>query len=141
MTQSDAYKELITVCVKKNSTILHKLIRWLQSANEQSLRACPFLIIDDEADKASVNTARNQTDDADGEPPRTAINRHVVNLLRLLPKAVYVGYTATPFANVLIDPSLEDLYSWDFIVALPKPHGHFGTERIFGRERLLGCSR
>ena len=69
---------------------------------------------------------------------RTAINKNIVQLLKLLPKAAYVGYTATPFANVFIDPrSPDDLYPGDFIVALPKPQGHFGTEQIFGRSRLL----
>jgi hypothetical protein len=124
--------------VKKNATILKRLTKWLKSASPESLRNCPFLVIDDEADEASVNTAPNQTysDPEDGD--RSKINKRLVELLKLLPKAAYIGYTATPFANVLIDPSSErDLYPRDFIVSLPKPAGHFGTEEIFGRERLL----
>lgn len=134
---SDKKHDKVLCVVKKNSAILKKLIAWLKSASPDVLRQCPFLIIDDEADEASVNTARNQSQSTPENVDRTAINRHLVTLLNMLPKAAYIGYTATPFANVLIDPRLGDLYPGDFIVSLPKPDGHFGTERIFGRERLL----
>lgn len=134
---SDKKHDKVLCVVKKNSTILKKLIAWLRSASPDVLRQCPFLIIDDEADEASVNTARNQAASDPEDMDRTAINRHLVTLLNMLPKAAYIGYTATPFANVLIDPRLGDLYPGDFIVSLLKPTGHFGTERIFGRERLL----
>jgi len=124
--------------VKKNATILKRLTSWLKSASPEVLRSCPFLVIDDEADEASVNTAPGQAYSDPEDADRSKINKRLVELLGLLPKAAYVGYTATPFANVLIDPSFEgDLYPRDFIVSLPKPEGHFGTEEIFGRERLL----
>ncbi|MCB9420128.1 MAG: Z1 domain-containing protein [Ardenticatenaceae bacterium] len=135
---SDKKHDKILCVVKKNSTILRKLITWLSSADRNILQHCPFLIIDDEADEASINTARNQANTDPENRDRSAINRHLVSLLRLLPKAAYIGYTATPFANVLIDPSYpNDLYPGDFIVSLPKPENHFGTEGIFGRARLL----
>ncbi|GAB4523321.1 MAG: Z1 domain-containing protein [Anaerolineae bacterium] len=134
---SDKKHDKVLCVVKKNSIILQKLRNWLQGASSDLLRECPFLVIDDEADEASINTARGQVDTPGDSRDRSAINRHLVQLLQLLPKAAYVGYTATPFANVFIDPTYEaDLYPKDFIVALPKPDGHFGTERIFGRERL-----
>lgn len=134
---SDKKHDKVLCVVKKNTRILRKLTEWLESATPDVLRQCPFLIIDDEADEASINTARNQATSVPETVDRTAINRHLVTLLKMLPKAAYIGYTATPFANVLIDPRLGDLYPSDFIVSLPKPDGHFGTERIFGRERLL----
>lgn len=130
------YDKMLCV-VKKNATILKKLIAWLKGASPDVLRRCPFLIIDDEADEASINTAKNQANTDPENRDRTAINRHLVSLLNMLPKAAYIGYTATPFASVLIDPRPGDLYPRDFIVALPKPDGHFGTEKIFGRDRLL----
>jgi hypothetical protein len=124
--------------IKKNSTVLRKMITWLKSASPDALRKCPFLIIDDEADEASVNTAKGQALKNAEDTDRTSINKHLVDLLKLLPKAAYIGYTATPFANIFIDPRSEnDLYPRDFIVALPKPLGHFGTEEIFGRARLV----
>jgi len=135
--RQDKHDKILCV-VKKNSHVLRKLIMWLRSADQNILQHCPFLIIDDEADEASPNTARNQVNADARNRERNAINRHLVNLLELLPKAAYIGYTATPFANVLIDPSYQhDLYPGDFIVSLPKPDDHFGTERIFGRTRLL----
>lgn len=135
---SDKKHDKVLCVVKKNTTVLRKLAEWLRTASPDVLRQCPFLIIDDEADEASPNTARNQASSTPEETERTAINRHLVNLLGLLPKAAYIGYTATPFANVLIDPRPNtDLYPGDFIVSLPKPDGHFGTEQIFGRARLL----
>lgn len=135
---SDKKHDKMLCVVKKNTAVLRKLTEWLRTASPDMLRQCPFLIIDDEADEASPNTARNQASSTPEEAERTAINRHLVNLLNLLPKAAYIGYTATPFANVLIDPrSPTDLYPGDFIVSLPKPDSHFGTEQIFGRARLL----
>lgn len=117
--------------VKKNGSRLRHLRGWLEGAQEAVLRNCPTLIIDDEADQASINTARDQN------RPST-INRRIRDLLGELPKAAYVGYTATPFANILIDPSVErDLYPRDFIVDLPRPAQYLGPETVFGREPLL----
>jgi len=116
--------------VKKNSGRLKRLHRWLTGARPEVLRACPVLIIDDEADQASPNSHPKPDE-------RTKINELIVKLLSDLPKAAYVGYTATPFANLFIDPSLpEDLYPRDFIVDLPRGKGYFGAEQIFGRAPL-----
>ena len=79
-------------------------------------------------DLASINTAKGNT--------RTTINRLILAILSALPKAAYVGFTATPFANVLIDPTDDDIYPKNFIVDLERPDGYFGAERIFGRDRL-----
>lgn len=116
--------------VKKNAYRLRRLIRMLADANEPILRTCPVLVIDDECDQASVNSARLQEE-------RTRINQLLIELLQLLPKVAYVGYTATPYANVLVDPNTpEDLYPRDFIIDLPRPVGYFGAERLFGRNVL-----
>lgn len=116
--------------VKKNKMRLARLLKWLKSARPEVLQNCPVLIIDDEADQASPNSAKELAD-------RTEINKLLVAILTTLPKAAYVGYTATPFANLLIDPlPADDLYPRDFIVDLPRPETYFGPERIFGREPL-----
>lgn len=117
----DAHQHVLCV-VKKNATVLERLTDWLASARREVLDQCPVLVIDDEADQATVAT--------------TSINPKIRSILRTLPKAAYLGYTATPFANLLIDPSAGDLYPRDFIVTLPKPHRHFGTEMIFGRDEV-----
>lgn len=110
--------------VKKNKRVLQKLAKWLETA-EDYLVDTPALIIDDEADQATVATK--------------AINPLIVRIMQGLPRCVYVGYTASPFANLLIDPSADDdLYPRDFVVNLPKPAGHFGTEVIFGRDAVDG---
>jgi hypothetical protein len=109
--------------VKKNAVVLRRLIAWLGEASQQ-LGSIPALVIDDEADQAGIAT-------------RT-INPLIRSLLDVLPRVGYVGYTATPFANLLVDPSSDDLYPRHFIVDLPKQEKHFGTESIFGRDPLDG---
>ena len=120
--------------IKKNVSVLRRLKRWLQGVSEEHKRMCPVLILDDECDNASVNTGR------DDENP-TIINELIRDILAGLPKVTYVGYTATPFANVLINPDAEvqDLYPRDFIFALPLNRQYFGPERIFGNP--LNCDK
>ncbi|MEU0391297.1 Z1 domain-containing protein [Streptomyces sp. NPDC006208] len=116
-------KTRVVCVVKKNATVLRKLARWLEKASDY-LEDCPALIIDDEADQATVATK--------------SINPLILDIMGSLPRCAYVGYTASPFANLLIDPSAKDLYPEDFVVNLPKPEGHFGTEVLFGRYALDG---
>ena len=117
--------------IKKNAIVLKRVRRWLQGVSDQHKELCPVLIVDDECDNASVNTKRP------GEDP-AAINSEIRDILELLPKVSYVGYTATPFANVLINPKAEeqDLYPRDFLFAIPLNKEYFGPERIFGRNPL-----
>lgn len=116
---------VILAVVKKNAAVLKRLDKWLQPAVKQrALTDVPTLIIDDEADQASVET-------------RT-INPLIRGIIEKLPKSTYIGYTATPFANILIDPAGGDLYPKDFILNLPEPKGYFGTEKIFGRDAVEG---
>ena len=118
--------------VKKNVSPLDRLRVAVEETPRVALKRLRILVIDDECDQASVNTAR-------GELDMTAINQRIRELLKTLPAVSYVGYTATPFANVLINPyrvegqELDDLYPRDFITALPTPSDYFGTERLFGR--------
>lgn len=118
--------------VKKNVTPLTHLLEALQKTPERLRRRMPVLIIDDECDQASVNASGSQFDPS-------AINALVRAILGELPCAQYIGYTATPFANVLINPytpqgQVDDLYPEDFITALPLPIGYFGAETLFGRD-------
>jgi hypothetical protein len=117
-------EQSLLLVVKKNATVLRKLRTWLRSADDY-LDKCPTLIIDDEADQSTVAT--------------TKINPLLFDVLDKFPKVAYVGYTATPFANLLINPADEtDFYPRDFIVNLPKPDGYHGPEVLFGRELLDG---
>lgn len=85
-------------------------------------------MIDDESDQATINTA-DPMGVADGDVvPRSAINDAIRRLLKQLPRAQYVGYTATPFANVFINPDdAEDVFPKDFIGSLERPIGYMGA--------------
>jgi hypothetical protein len=125
LSQSGAFTLAV---IKKNSPVLRNFVAWLEKASPEFLANCPTLIIDDESDQASVNTK-----DPDEDP--TAINNHIRNLISKFKVVSYVGYTATPFANILIDADVkEDLFPKDFIVTLDKPQGYVGTEELFGRD-------
>jgi len=117
----------VIAVIKKNVSVLTKVRRWLQ-VPEAQMANCPVLIVDDECDNASVNT-RNP------EENPTRINGEIRDILANIPKVSYVGYTATPFANVLSNPRPEnrDLYPNSFLFALPLNPEYFGPERIFGR--------
>jgi hypothetical protein len=118
--------------IKKNVRVLDRLIEYIRNSDSESRSNIPVLIIDDEADQASVDTNANNPD---ADPIST--NDRIRTVLGLFPRRAYVGYTATPFANVLIDMTtehaalLDDLYPRNFIVSLPEPEGYFGTRRIF----------
>ncbi|MCV7525049.1 Z1 domain-containing protein [Micrococcus luteus] len=114
--------QVVLAVVKKNADVLRRLVKWLDmQQGRQALGNAPVLIIDDEADQASVATS--------------SINPLITKLLGLMPRHTYIGYTATPFANVFIDPSNEqDLYPRDFILNLPRPDAYFGPEQVFGKD-------
>ncbi|VEH72649.1 Z1 domain-containing protein [Corynebacterium segmentosum] len=115
--------------VKKNGPRLRRLNQWLSAAGARADK-CPILIIDDESDQASIDVSP-QT-----RAERSAINQQISNLLEY-EMASYIAYSATPFANILIDPSKEtDLYPSDFIISLPEPEGYFGSRSLFGREPI-----
>lgn len=114
------------VVVKKNASVLRKVVGDLNKITAR-LGEIPALIIDDESDQASVNTSNPKKWKAD-QVERTAINDLISELLKKLPRGQYIGYTATPFANVFIDPSdAEDIFPGNFIVSLRKPPGYMGA--------------
>ncbi|MFC5170303.1 Z1 domain-containing protein [Streptomyces mutomycini] len=113
--------------VKKNKSVLDKLIKDLKKIGP-ILSEIPTLIIDDESDQASVNTTDPKKWEG-GKVDRKAINGQICQLLGLLPRAQYVGYTATPFANVFVDPGdEEDIFPKDFLISLPRPTGYMGVQ-------------
>jgi hypothetical protein len=118
----------LVAVVKKNVSRLTNLRDWLREAERHGgLDSCPIMIIDDEADQASPNAAKNP------ELDRTRINERITELLDL-PRVAYVGYTATPFANVLVNPAdTGDIYPRSFIYSLPKPTTYFGSRELFGQ--------
>lgn len=124
-----------TICVtKKNVAVLKRLRKWLGENV-----GVPVLIIDDEADQASVDSKAKSPEDFDPDRDPTEINKQIRLLLdSCLKYKAYVGYTATPYANVFINKDAfhnrlkNDLYPKDFIISLPKPSGYMGPEEFFG---------
>ncbi|BAW92201.1 hypothetical protein CHIBA101_0329 [Actinomyces sp. Chiba101] len=117
--------------VKKNKAVLTKLVNDLRRIKARTAEI-PALIIDDEADQASVNTMNPKR-----SGDRTAINRLIADLMSRLTRAQYVGYTATPFANVFISPEdAEDIFPRDFIVSLSAPREYRGGRAYHDFEEL-----
>lgn len=135
-------REPVLVVIKKNKRILENLENWLRSYNAGSSGKIdtPLLLIDDEADNASINISPNSDDP-------TAINKRIRALLHLFTRSTYIGFTATPFANIFIDPESEndmvgdDLFPRHFIYALGAPTNYVGAQSIFNEETRLDCIR
>lgn len=132
----NSQKSLVVFVIKKNVSVLQKLYRWLQDQNLDPVKGyidIPMLLIDDEADNASVNTKKDETD-----PTKT--NKLIRQICTLFKNTTYVGFTATPFANVFIDPESvdsmknADLFPEHFIYALEAPSNYVGAQKIFYTE-------
>ncbi|MBG0794460.1 Z1 domain-containing protein [Methylocystis sp. H62] len=126
--------------VKKNATVLKNLNNWVARLPTPA-KAAPVLIIDDEADQASVDTGdqpllEDGTFDDDYDPKR--VNGEIRKLLMKFDRRVYVGYTATPFANIFIHDERSakdygpDLFPATFIASLTPPDDYFGPAAVFG---------
>lgn len=119
----------IIFVMKKNRSVLQNLSQWLELA-DAGIIDVPMLLIDDEADNASINTHNADTDP-------TAINKAIRKLLNKFSKSNYIGFTATPYANIFIDPETdddmldEDLFPKDFIYCLPSPSNYIGPDAVF----------
>lgn len=134
----------VILVVKKEKNILKNLNDWvLAVAGAQQpgdpkpvIRNVPLLLIDDEADNASINT--KSRDGADPELDVSVINGRIRTLLDAFEKSAYVGYTATPFANIFINPDAEspkhgaDLFPRSFIINVEAPSNYVGPTRVFG---------
>jgi hypothetical protein len=135
--------------VKKNTTVLKNILAWIDWAATRRdpetrrpiISDVPLLIVDDEADHASVDTRQQAFDESgrpDPEHDPTAINTNIRRILFSFEKAAYVGYTATPFANIFIhdrgktSTEGEDLFPRSFIISLAAPSNYVGPARLFG---------
>lgn len=127
------FSKPIILIIKKNVTTLTSLHKWLKELNAEGsgrISDVPMLVIDDEADNASINTNQDDLD-----PTKT--NATIRRIMGLFAKSCYVGYTATPFANIFINPDAydddvrEELFPKDFIYCLDAPTTYFGAEKVF----------
>jgi hypothetical protein len=139
-------KSPTVLVIKKNKSVLENLILWLNqfavddSSGNRKIRNVPVLVIDDEADNASVNSGT--------EIDVKTINRLIRTLLNLFNQNTFIGYTATPYANLFIPTSWsdefetmvkdvrlkvgEDLFPRDFIINIPPPSNYIGAAQVFG---------
>lgn len=132
-SQIDSYKVPVVLVIKKNPSTLKNLLDWLKdnsARGDEQMIDQPMLLIDDEADNASINTkyAKEEV---------TKINSQIRDLLKTFRRSCYVGYTATPFANIFVDPDQyddalkEDLFPKHFIIGLDAPTNYFGASKVF----------
>ncbi|MFF8647301.1 Z1 domain-containing protein [Streptomyces griseoluteus] len=129
----------VVLVVKKHYQLLEYVRKWVVDVHgtenengKEVVKDLPLLVIDDEADNASIDT----TKDDDADPTKT--NAAIRALVNTFDQSAYVGYTATPFANIYINPEAksekvgEDLFPASFIRSLPSPSNYLGPERVFG---------
>ena len=136
-SQISSYNVPVVLVIKKNASTLKNLVEWLQehsvSTGSQMVEQ-PMLLIDDEADNASINIKHGREEVA-------RINGQIRELLSIFRRSCYVGYTATPFANIFIDPDREDdvfkqdLFPRHFIIGLDAPTNYFGAHKVFVENR------
>lgn len=138
----------VVLVIKKNKSILENLIEWLSNSDnikqigeDKKLINCPALVIDDEADAASVNASKSLAE-------IKTINRLIRTLLTLFSQKTFIGYTATPYANLFIPQEFkknlrtdikgqsflvgDDLFPRDFIINIKAPENYIGSSKIFG---------
>jgi len=143
-------KNPVVFVIKKNKSILEHLIDWFSKDSnikiingQPKLFNVPALIIDDEADAASVNATKDIND-------IKTINKLIRTLLNVFDQNTFVGYTATPYANLFIPQDFndelttvvkgktyfigEDLFPKDFIVNIIAPKNYIGAAKMFGLE-------
>ena len=136
--------------VKKNKTVLERLLHWIRNrvanhvdpgTGRRVVTNLPLLVIDDESDHGSVDTGEDVVDEfgqSDVEHQPTTINRLIRSVLHHFSRKAYVGYTATPFANIFIHDRGEtqehgpDLFPAAFITNLAAPSNYVGPGRVFG---------
>jgi len=132
------FSKPIILIIKKNVATLGALHNWLKALNAEGdgrISDVPMLLIDDEADNASINTNKPELN-----PTQT--NAMIRRILGLFAKSCYVGYTATPFANIFINPDAyddevrEELFPRDFIYCLDSPTTYFGAEKVFLNDEI-----
>jgi hypothetical protein len=127
--------------VKKHTGAMERLYKWIKDYHYLDpdigkMLEGPLLLIDDEADYASINTKHHKEE-------VTKTNDYIRDLLSLFNRNTYVGYTATPFANIFIDPDEStysekaDLFPSDFMIKMPVPDNYLGQDYYFGQKSGL----
>lgn len=122
--------DTIIAVIKKNPHVLRRINNWLKTQGIEHdtgrfISNKSLLLIDDEADNASINISNDPE-------KRSTINDLITQILTRFRKSAYVGYTATPFANIFIPLEEDNLFPRDFIINIPAPSNYIGPDKIFG---------
>ncbi|MFI7584035.1 Z1 domain-containing protein [Kocuria sp. M1N1S27] len=124
----NSFRVPLILVVKKNARILRNLAGWLGDQTKNEKLSLPMLVIDDESDYASVDTSKEEDDP-------TAVNKAITDLLDTSARNSYIGFTATPFANVLMDPAnAAGLFPKDYVYSLYAPDNYLGALQYFDVE-------
>lgn len=134
----------VVLVIKKHRSIIDNVRNWVtevegvqKAGTDDKIvpAGISLMVIDDEADQASVNT--KAVTDPEADP--TKVNAAIRELLNSFEQSGYVGYTATPYANIYADPDVaghktygQDIFPRSFIESLRAPSNHFGPTRVFG---------
>jgi hypothetical protein len=135
----------VVLVIKKNGHILKNLLKWVThvagvddpNLGRRMVKNIPLLLIDDEADNGSINVKDNKSG-SNGENSVSAINGKIREILASFDKVAYVGYTATPFANIFVNPDAhtqkhgDDIFPRSFIINVKAPTNYIGPEKLFG---------
>ena len=134
----------VVLVVKKNSKLLGHILTWARGVAggedpaNKSISDIPLLLVDDEADNASINVKDIAGTNGGDEDSVSAINGKIREILSTFEKSAYVGYTATPFANIFVNPSAqtekhgEDIFPRSFIINVKAPSNYVGPTKVFG---------
>lgn len=152
--------------LKKNPTIIKHLIARVY-LNENAFKKEPILIIDDESDLASINTKNIPNIKNVSKEDFTSTSLYIRALLSMFNRSAYIGYTATPYANIFQDYREEaekeskltipwkdkqlgkkleivsfglgeGLFPKNFICSLPVFSNYIGFEKLFGDDFFEG---
>lgn len=133
----------IVIVTKKNATSLKNIYTWLEDYSKKlnyDHIDSSLLLIDDEADFASVNVNKEEVNP-------TAINSKIRDILNLFTKSSYIGFTATPYANIFIDPQNDDemfgqdLFPKDYIFVLGESEEYVGVQSIFSNDDQIAKNK
>jgi len=129
----------LVILIKKNCSVLAHLYSTL--VKSKAIKKRKIIIIDDESDHASIDSSeeKDHFSSINEDPSETnRLLRQIINMIKSNPLSWYIGYTATPFANLLIPDvlSVEDKYGRslaprNFVHSLPKTPGHLDNEFYF----------
>jgi hypothetical protein len=134
LSKSSNDKPMLFV-IKKNVSVLKNLLEWMESSGKYGDQKVDnsILVIDDEADYASINTKGNGVE-------RSRTNYLIEKILNMFRFSSYAGFTATPYANIFIDPDTDEemgtegLFPKDYIYSLNAPDTYIGARNIFPKK-------